>query len=313
MAKKSIDFKKIFIVLGAGLAVLVPLRLYHLFFLTEEDKSGFFTNVNASVYIFYSLLALFAIVLYALVSVTDKVTASKSVRGKSKSLTIGAGLFALGLAYDVAVSSSTFIKSFLSYSSGINLMTYLFSNGMFAVALEAVCGLFACIYFILFALSYSDGKTTYYDYKFLAIMPLFWSMFRMVHRFMTKISFSMVADLLIELFTLAFMMLFFMSFARISSQICQKNEMRKAMKYGVVAAFGALLLGITRLAVTVCGKSNLLAAEFDFIPADLFFGIFAVLYIDACSKTGRDASEDDLLPDAYEEPANEIDDDFLGE
>lgn len=309
--KKSIDFKNIFIVFGAGLALLIPIRLYQLFFITEENKSGFFTHINASVYVFYGLLVIFAAVLLALVSMTDKVTASKSVRGKSKTLALSAGLFALGIAYDVAVSASIFIKSFFSYASATGIVAYLFSNGMLAVALEAVCGLLACIYFILFTLSYSDGKTTYYDYKLLAIMPLFWSMFRMVRRFMTKISFSMVADLILELAMLAFMMLFFMSFARISSQICQKNEMRKAMKYGMVSGFIALLLGVTRLAVTVCGKSELLAENFDFIPADLFYGIFTICYINACSKTGRDASEDDLLPDAYDEPENVIDDDFL--
>lgn len=311
MTKKSIDFKKIFIVFGVGLAALIPTRLYQLFFITEEDKSGFFTRVNASVYVFFGLLAAFCIALFLLVTVTNKVTASKSVRGKSKALAITSGIFALGIAYDVALSASIFIKSLLSYSSAANIATYLFSNGMFAILLEALCGILACIYFILFALSYSDGKTTYYEYKLLAIMPLFWAMFRMVHRFMTKISFTMIADLLLELIMLAFMMLFFMSFARISSQICQKNEMRKAMRYGLLSGFIAVLLGVTRLAVTVCGKTDLLATDFGFIPADLFYGIFVICYVDACSKTGRDASEDDLLPDAYREPENEIDNDFL--
>lgn len=310
--KKSIDFKKIFIVFGVGLALLIPTRLYQLFFITENDKSGFYTHTNASVYLFFGLLALFCIILLALVTMTDKVTASKSVRGKSKSLSISAGLFTLGIAYDVAMCTSLFIKSFLSYSSAVSLMTYLFSNGMLAIVLEAICGLLACIYFILFTLSYMDGKTTYYDYKLLAIMPLFWAMFKMVRRFMTKISFTMVADLLLELIMLAFMMLFFMSFARISSQICQKNEMRKAMRYGLVSGFLALIIGVTRLAVTLCGKSELLAADFGFAPADLFYGIFTIFYVDASSKTGRDASEDDLLPDSYSQPENEIDEDFLG-
>ncbi len=310
--KKAIDFKKIFIVGGVGLAALIPLRLYQLFFITEEDKSGFLTHVNASVYVFFALLVAFCAALLVLVSVTNKVTASKSVRGKSKALSVGSGLMALGLAYDVAYCASLFIRSLLSYSSGTSIMSYIFSNGMLAVIFEAVCGLLACIYFILFTLSYADGKTTYYDYKLLAIMPLFWAMFRMVRRFMTKISFLVVPDLLLELAMLAFMMLFFMSFARISSQICQKNEMRKAMKYGLVSAFIAMILGVTRLAVTLCGKSDLLPRDFAFIPADLFYAIFTAIYVNACSKTGRDASEDDLLPDSYEEPKNEVDDDFLG-
>lgn len=306
--KKSIDFKKIFIVGAVGLVLLIPLRLYHLFFITEDDGSGFLTHANASVYVFFGLLLAFCLGLLVLVSITNKVTASKSARGKSKALFVGAGLFALGIAYDVAYCAGTFIKSLLSYSSATSIFTYIFSNGMLAVILEAVCGLLACIYFILFALSYTDGKTTYYDYKLLAIMPLFWAMFRTVRRFMTKISFLVVPDLILELAMLAFMMLFFMSFARISSQICQKNEMRKAMKYGLVSALIAMILGVTRLAVTVCGKSSLLPADFSFTPADLFYSIFVIIYVDACSKSGRDASEDDMLPDSYDEPENEVDD-----
>ena len=313
--RKNISFGRIFTVFGIALAVLLPTRLYQLFFITENDHTGFFKHNDASVYIMYIAAIVFAVLLYVLVTLSDKVTASKSVRGKNKPLAVGSLLFAVGLAYDVAISGSLFIKSIMSYSAGKNIMSYLFSNGMLAVALEALCGLAGCIYFILFALSYSDGKTTYYEYKFLAIMPLFWAMFRMVRRFMTKISFTVVADLMLELLMLAFMMLFFISFARISSQICQKGEMRKAMRYGLISAVFALVLGVSRLAVTVCGKASLLPSGFDFALSDLTFGIFAVIYVNACSKTGREASEDELIEEEIDKkaPEEETDDDFLDE
>lgn len=311
--KKNISFSKIFALMGVALAVTVPVRIYQLFALTENDGSGFLKDYNFTIWILYAVLAVFSILILAFVTVSDKVTASKSPRGKNRPLAVGAIVMAVGIAYDVAIGFSTFIKSIMSYSSGTSIFSYLFSNGMFAVVLEAICGLAACIYFILYALSYFDGKTTYYEYKLLAIMPLFWAMFRLVHRFMTKISFVMVTDLMLEIFMLAFMLLFFMSFARISSQICQKGEMRKAMRYGVVAAMFALLVGVTRLSVTVCGKTDLLPASFTFSLADLAFGIFAVIYVNACSKTGRSAQEDDLLPDDFEEKTKEeeTDDDFL--
>ncbi len=313
--KINISFSKIFTVFGVGLAVLLPTRLYQLFCLTETDKSGFFTEINASVYILYIAAAVFSVLLFTLVALSNKVTASKSPRGKNKLLAVTSALFAAGLAYDVAISVSTFLKAVINYSAGNNALMYLFSNGMFAVLLEAVCGLAACIYFVLYSLSYFDGKTAYYEYKLLAIMPLFWAMFKMVYRFMTKISFTVVADLLIELFMLAFEMLFFMSFARISSQICQKYEMRKAMKYALPAAMLALLLGVSRLVATVFGKSECLMSGFGFSLADLTFGVFAVSYVYACSKTGRDESEDEDIPDENEkkQKEEETDEDFLNE
>ncbi len=191
-------------------------------------------------------------------------------------------------------------------------MSYLFSNGMFSVLFEAIFGLCACIYFILFALYYHDGKGSFADYKFLALTPLFWAMFKTVYRFMTKISFIVLADLMLELAMLVFMMLFFMSFARISSQVCQKYEMRKAMKYALIAAMFALVIGVSRLAVTACGLSETLPTGFPFSLTDLTFGVFAIIYVDACSKSGRSADEDELLADETEKPSNEpVNDDFL--
>ena len=174
----------------------------------------------------------------------------------------------------------------------------MFTDGMFAQLLQALCGMAACIYIVLVALSYAGEKATYCDYRFLAIMPLFWALFRMVSRFMTKISFTMVSELLLELLMLAFMLLFLMSFARVSAQVNQKGEMKKIVRYGMPAAFLALLIGITRLACTVGGRADLLADGFQFSLADIGFGAFAVAYIFTHMRYGRPASEDDLLPDA---------------
>lgn len=312
--KKNISFKLIFILFGIFTAALTGTRLYQLFAITEEDSSGFFTRVNPSVYALYIAAAVFSIVLLALVFLTNKVPASKSVRGANKPLSIGALLMAVGLGIDVAVSITDVFLAISKYTARSGLFAYLFTNGFIAIAFEALFGLGACIYFLLYFLSYNQGKSTFCEYKLLAIMPLFWCMFRIVRRFMTKISFTVVADLLLELIMLAFMMMFFISFARISSQICQKYEMRKALSYGIVAAMFALAISVSRLVVTVGGKSALLPADFPFVPADLAFAVFAVLFINACSKSDRPASEDDALSDDETiEPEEEFDDDFLND
>lgn len=310
--KKNISFRAIYAVLGVALALLIPLRIYQLVCLNERDSSGFFSTINASVYIFYALAVIFAVALFVLVTLSNKVTASKSVRGKSKALFISSALFALGLMYDTGVCIGSFIKAVATYGANSNMVTYLFSNGMFAMFFEALFGLCASIYFILFALFYNDGKGNFSDYKFLALTPLFWAMFKTVYRFMTKISFTVLADLMLELAMLVFMMLFFMSFARISSQVCQKYEMRKAMRYGLIGAMFALIIGVSRLAVTVCGLSSTLPTGFPFSLTDLTFGIFAIIYVSACSKSGRSASEDDLISAADGEPSKDaVDDGFL--
>ena len=97
---------------------------------------------------------------------------------------------------------------------------------------------------------------------------------------------------------IAFMLLFLMSFARVSAQVNQEGEMKEVVRYGMPAAFLALLIGITRLVCTVGGRADLLADGFQFSLADIGFGAFAVAYIFIYMRYGRPASEDDLLPDA---------------
>lgn len=312
--KKNISFKTIFILFGIFTVLLSGIRIYQLFALTETDKSGFFTHINWSVFALYIGVAVFCAVLIMLVQLSDKVTASKSPRGKNKTLAIGAAIFAAGLAFDVAINISQIIRSIATFVSGENLLAFLMTNGMLASAIGTVCGLLGVIYFMIFALSYFDGKSTFGDYKLLALMPLFWAMFRIVRRFMTKISFTVVADLLLELVMLIFMMLFFMSFARVASQVCQKYEMRKVMKYGLAAAMFAIVIGVSRLAAAFV-KPGALATDFGFNPVDLAFGVFAVIYINACAETGRPASDDELIEDEEEKKKQEeeIDDDFLND
>lgn len=97
---------------------------------------------------------------------------------------------------------------------------------MFASLFESIFGIIACVYFIVFALSYFNDKADFTSYKVLALAPLFWAMCKMITRFMTKISFINVSELMLEMLELALVMLFFMSFAKISSDVADKGEFK---------------------------------------------------------------------------------------
>lgn len=312
---QSLTANKLFITLGVTLLLAVGLRIFQLFTIIDDKHTGFYDEVNWSVYALYALLAVSIILLFVLSKISDRITASRPVIMKNRTMGIGAFIMAAGIAYDVVMVLSTFIKGFSAFSSELEVgfFQYFMTNGLFALGFESVCGLVACIYMIMFGLSYIDGKTAFGEYKLIALMPLFWTMFRMVYRFMTKISFTQVSDLLFELFMLAFMMLFFMSFARVSSGMAAKGEMRRIVSYGLPAILFAFLIGITRFVVTIGGRGELLPANFGFSLADPAFGIFAVVYINMQMKYGRPGSEDDLLNTDPENSSGKkkIDDNFL--
>ena len=293
----NVSAKALGLLLLAGLVICIPFRLVQLF-TNIEQNTGFFIENNWTVYCFYAVVVLFVIVLAVVAGSFGKIPASRPVLRRDKTLAICSFLFAVGIAYDVIFALAKVMRALTDGSLANGFFSVMFTDGMFAQLLQAICGMAACIYIVLVALSYVGEKATYCDYRFLAIMPLFWALFRMVSRFMTKISFTMVSELLLELLMLAFMLLFLMSFARVSAQVNQKGEMKKNVRYGMPAAFLALLIGITRLVCTVGGRADLLADGFQFSLADIGFGAFAVAYIFTHMRYGRPASEDDLLPNA---------------
>lgn len=293
----NVSAKALGLLLLAGLVICIPFRLVQLF-TNIEQNTGFFIENDWTVYCFYAVVVLFVIVLAVVAGSFGKIPASRPVLRRDKTLAICSFLFAVGIAYDVIFALAKVMRALTDGSLANGFFSVMFTDGMFAQLLQAICGMAACIYIVLVALSYVGEKATYCDYRFLAIMPLFWALFRMVSRFMTKISFTMVSELLLELLMLAFMLLFLMSFARVSAQVNQKGEMKKIVRYGMPAAFLALLIGITRLVCTVGGRADLLADGFQFSLADIGFGAFAVAYIFTHMRYGRPASEDDLLPNA---------------
>ncbi|MGN0570937.1 MAG: hypothetical protein ACI4K9_02000 [Candidatus Fimenecus sp.] len=307
----GIDAKVLAAALGIALLAAIPLRTVQLF-TNMESYTGFFEEVNWTVYVVYAVFAVATIVLAVLPALSAKLPASRPVVRKNKALSLGAFAFAAGIAYDVALSLVKVLRTFNGITSK-GVMTALFTDGMFALLLQIICGIAACIFMVLVGLSYTGERATYGEYRLLALMPLFWTLFRLVARFMTKISFTMVSELLLELAMLCFMMLFLLSFARISAQISQKGEMKKAFCFGLPAAFLALTIGVTRLICTVGGRADLLADGFAFSLADLGFGIFVTVYLYVHMQYGRPASEDDLLPEAYASPEQRPTDERLDE
>lgn len=297
MQKKfaNIDVKIMLTALAAALVCAVPLRAVQLF-TNIEPHTGFFEAIDWTVFTVYGVLLLGAAVLLILPVLSSRLPASRPVIRQSYALTAGGFFFAVGIAYDVIISA---IKIAATFSEGFgrqNLFAVLFTDGLFALFLQTVCGAAACVYFVLLAISYMKGNSVFCQYKLLAIMPLFWTLFRLVSRFMTKISFTLLSELLIELAMLSFMALFMMSFARVSAVINQKGEMKKCIRYGLPAAFLALTVGLTRLICTLGGKAEVLPDGFAFSLADLGFGVFAVIYIFVHMHYGRPASEDALIP-----------------
>lgn len=260
----------IYVVLGF-LAVAAPVRMYQLLNIIEAD-TGFYSVVDWSVYLMYSVAVAAVAVTYILVTLAKDIPASKAPYGKSFFLAICSFLLALGIILDVISLISSLGKS-AAYSQ------FALSMEIVPVIFEIVFGTLAAIYIIVFGISYIDGRTVYSRYRFLALSPLFWSMSRIVIRFVRKIAYVNVSDLMLEIFALVFIMIFFLAFARISSGLSNDKAMRSLFASGLAGVFFCLTANVPRLIMLLTGHVDRLPAEYPFALCDLAFALFALAYI----------------------------------
>lgn len=300
--------------IAAGLLIVaIPVRLYqHLTII--EQTTGFYKAVDRSVYVMYVLAALAVIASYVVSTLAKNVPASKSPYRKNKFLAVTSIILGIGTVLDVVSAASSFIINARNFTAaGISILGTA-DGGQIPILFEAVLGIFAAIYFLVFGISYIDGRTTYSQYKFLAITPFFWAMSRLVVRLISKISYVNVSDLMLELFGIAFMMIFFMSFARISSGLSNKKAMRSVYSSGAVAAFLLGTANIPRLLLYVSGNSGKITLGFSLSLCDLAFVFFAAAYIINAYKCAKENDSKELLEETETvETDMETDDNFLSE
>ncbi len=270
--KKLNPILPLYIVVGL-LCAAIPFRTYQLLFITEVS-TGFYTKTDWSVYALYGLSLLAVLVSFIIVNLAKNVPSSRDdVRKKNAFLAVSSILFALGIIVD----------SVLAFTSILSGTTSADNFG--SVVIEAVFGVFAAIYIMIFGISHFDGRTSYFQYRFLALAPLAWTTGRIIIRFMKKISYVNVADLMLEIFILASMMIFFLGFARISSGLSNEKSMRSLFASGYVCIFFCALANIPRIVLSVTGNGKYIPYEYPLSICDLTFALFVAAYIiNAMSK-----------------------------
>ena len=264
--KKLSPLLPLYIISGL-LCLAVPFRTYQLLFITE-NTTGFYKSTDWSIYAIYGLSALAILVSVIIVNLAKNVPSSRDeIKQKNVFLAISSMLFAFGIIVDSVLS----FTSILAGTAGAENFT--------SVVVETVFGVFAAIYFMLFGISYFDGRTTYFQYRFLALAPLAWTTGRIIIRFMKKIAYVNVADLMLELFILAGMMIFFLSFARISSGLSNEKSMRSLFASGYVCIFFCALANVPRIVLMITGNSDYIPVEYPLSICDLTFALFVTAYI----------------------------------
>lgn len=277
-------------VLVGLLALAIPLRTFQLMFITESD-TGFYKADNWTIYAMYALSVLAILVPYIIVNLAKSVPSSQSLPSKKNGFLAATSiLFGLGILLDALMCA---VNTFAPKTDVANQVV-MPQESSFPMLMEIGFGVFAAIYFIIFGISYIVGNTKYSQYKFMALAPLGWAIGRIISRFLTKIAYVNVADLMLELFALAFMMMFLLALARVSSGLANEKSMRSLFASGYVCAFFFAVANAPRLVLTVIGKGEMLPNEYPLALCDLFFVFFAVAYIVNAMKCAKENDHAEL-------------------
>ena len=284
-SSSAIKMKYLLIVFATAVLVALPTRVYQLLALVDVEN-GFYKESDVTIPLLYGIVAVFTVVFLVLSFLSKEVPSPKLPTGKNPILGATSIVMVAGLAWDMV----TVIKNTVPVNQGNSqifislLRSNLAEQGGALTVLRFVFAFFAVIYFLVFAMSHLNGKASYKEFKLLALSPLCWSMTMLVSRLMNAISFTKVSELLFEIFMFLFMMLFFITFARISSGVFTEDSMWGIYGYGFAATLFAALVTIPRIVILAVGLKTVEGNEFSITHLTAL--VFILSYIFASLGVG---------------------------
>ncbi|MBQ8504087.1 MAG: hypothetical protein IJ491_07410 [Clostridia bacterium] len=197
-------------------------------------------------------------------------------------------VLAISLLYD---SLDSLFSSFVNLSGVLNLRNIkeLMSTGSLPLAIQSIFAFFSCIFFFIMAADFFKGRAAASRFRILALAPVGWTAFRLIHRFIRQISFVEVSDLFLELIMLGFMVIFFLAFAQVNSGIYSEGFTWRIAGIGSSAALIASTLSVSRLIFTFVNNGVYINPEHPFCFADFAFSIFALVLITELIKNIPDS------------------------
>lgn len=260
--------------------VAAVLRTFQVFRLIDAS-TGFYKEKSFITALLYAVVIgsclVFCLVSYLSRNSTGIVTHEID----SKRLSVFTVVFAFAMLLDC-------LKSFLlsvGNSGDTNVyeqeskLRQLMGSGSIFQLVQSLFALLSFIYLLYLAYAIKSGSTKASEHKLLALAPAGWSAFRLVGLFVSKISFMQVSDLFLELVMLSFMTLFFMAVAQTTSGVYSDLSGWRIPAFGFSSALIAGTLSISRLIATCVNRQMYINPSHTFNITDLFFFIFAVMYV----------------------------------
>lgn len=286
------------ILMCLGILIACPLRIFQM--LRNVDPiTGFYNDYgDITITILYALLGVVTVLILVLTYLSGRIPASIAPQGRRIPLGIASLIFAATLFYDAI---STYFSRTQSTATIIqNARTVSMMHHMHAIfAFLSTC------FFVVFAISYLTGKPFHKKLKLLSLAPLAWSVIKVLERITVIISIMRVSELFLELAALIFLMIFFLSFARIVSEVNNKGTMWSTIACGCVASLVILAYTIPRLMLGFTGNTESLVSDYPVSIADIGCVILILVFIVTALRRGYSAEDVAAMEAAIERAQSE--------
>ncbi|MBQ5824733.1 MAG: hypothetical protein IIW48_07995 [Clostridia bacterium] len=264
-----------------SLCALLPLRVYQVTSLIDP-KTGFFNGDSFTVPLFYIIGAVVIAVLLVLSFLNSKANRARNCIVKSKLLGVVSVITALSVIFKSVMAITDFIELNSEYFSGwhdIKYTAYLTQSGAASLIGEGVLGLACAVFFCLYAVSCFNKSAKLSSFGLLAATPTVWVICRIVFRFLAKISFVNISDLLLELIMLVFMIMFMLTFAQVVTGVSPEICAWRLFGCGLPAAVIAFVVSVPRLFLIIIGHSDLIVEGYEFELCDLVLAVFIPIFL----------------------------------
>ncbi len=271
-------YNKIPLIFFLCCAVTVILRTVQMFSFIERE-AGFYTGggfIKAVLYIILLAASLF----FAVTSFLSKETAKVSLRlKKDTGLSVLAVLVSVSFLYDSLTAFKGSAGSGGTASYGGTAFQSMMLSGSIPQFFQGIFAFLSAIYFLILAKGIIKGTHSAAKHRIIAVAPVGWAGFRLIYRFVEQISYIRVSELLLELILLALLVLFFMSFAQLSSGVYVKNARWRMVGVGLPAALISLTVNVPRVLFAVIRGTDSLYTKYPFKVCDFVVALFILVLV----------------------------------
>lgn len=258
-----------------------------------DPETGFADGGGALTIILYGVIAVFTVLSLIMSFLSKESTDIHCVGTKSFLLGCVAAFFSLTLSYDCLYSLFSCFES-LTSSTSLSGVKGLMSTGSLPLAVQSFFAFFSSFYISFLASGFFKGNENASKHKLLALAPVGWASFRLIHRFIRQISYIEVSDLFLELIMLGLAVMFFVALAQVNSGVYSDGFSWRISGFGLPAALIALTVSLTRLVFSFVSGGSFINPQHRFNIADFAFSLFVIAMLFVLRKQECDNNTDEV-------------------